>query len=101
MGFRFGLDAGRHTPSQFCEEISSRGNMIPACQRTSFCSVSSFCPLNGYGQIACLTGSTLRPRSVEEKGSIARALHKEVWPLIESRKVRTVIHAVLKGLLMA
>src|SRR5438552_8405007 len=30
------------------------------------------------------TGSTLRPRRVEEKGSIVRALHKEVWPLIES-----------------
>ena len=40
-----------------------------------------------------ITGSTLRPRSVEEKGSIARALHKEVWPLIESGKVRPIIHA--------
>ena len=39
-----------------------------------------------------VTGSTLRPRSVEEKGSIARALHKEVWPLIESGQVRPVIH---------
>ena len=40
-----------------------------------------------------ITGSTLRPRSVEEKGSIARALHQEVWPLIESGRVRPVIHA--------
>jgi len=40
-----------------------------------------------------ITGSTLRPRSIEEKGSIARALHKEVWPLIESGQARPVIHA--------
>ena len=40
-----------------------------------------------------ITGSTLRPRSVEEKGAIARAVHKEVWPLIESGRLRPVIHA--------
>lgn len=40
-----------------------------------------------------ITGSTLRPRSVAEKGAIARALHQEVWPLIESGRVRPVIHA--------
>jgi len=40
------------------------------------------------------TGSTLRPRTVEEKGAIARALEREVWPLIESGKVRPVLHAV-------
>ena len=38
-----------------------------------------------------ITGSTLRPRSVEEKGSIVRALHKEIWPLLESGRVRPVI----------
>jgi putative PIG3 family NAD(P)H quinone oxidoreductase len=40
------------------------------------------------------TGSTLRPRTVEEKGAIARALEREVWPLIESGDVRPVLHAV-------
>ena len=40
------------------------------------------------------TGSTLRPRTVEEKGAIARALEREVWPLIESGEVRPVLHAV-------
>ncbi|PYK97753.1 MAG: NAD(P)H-quinone oxidoreductase [Verrucomicrobia bacterium] len=40
-----------------------------------------------------VSGSTLRPRSVEEKGAIARAVCKEVWPLIESGQVRPVIHA--------
>lgn len=40
-----------------------------------------------------LTGSTLRPRSVEQKGAIAEALKREVWPLLEAGKVRPVIHA--------
>jgi putative PIG3 family NAD(P)H quinone oxidoreductase len=40
------------------------------------------------------TGSTLRPRTVEEKGAIARALEREVWPLIESGDVRPVLHAI-------
>lgn len=39
-----------------------------------------------------ITGSTLRPRSVEEKGSIAEALHREVWPLLESGRVKPVVH---------
>jgi NADPH2:quinone reductase len=42
-----------------------------------------------------ITGSTLRIRSVSFKGAIATELHANVWPLLESNKVRTVIHAVL------
>lgn len=38
-----------------------------------------------------LTGSTLRPRSVAEKGAIAAALKREVWPLIAAGKVKPVI----------
>jgi len=40
-----------------------------------------------------ITGSTLRPRTVEEKAAIARALREKVWPLLESGKVTPVIHA--------
>jgi putative PIG3 family NAD(P)H quinone oxidoreductase len=40
-----------------------------------------------------LTGSTLRPRSVAEKGAIAAALKAEVWPLIEAGRIRPVLHA--------
>ncbi len=36
------------------------------------------------GRRLTITGSTLRPRSVEEKGEIAAALRREVWPLLES-----------------
>ena len=39
-----------------------------------------------------ITGSTLRPRSVEFKGAIARALRAYVWPLIEERKIKPVIY---------
>lgn len=39
-----------------------------------------------------LTGSTLRPRDVDFKGAIARALHEKVWPLIEAGEVKPVIH---------
>jgi NADPH:quinone reductase len=40
-----------------------------------------------------LTGSTLRPRSVEQKGAIAEALRREVWPLLEKGTVKPVVHA--------
>jgi putative PIG3 family NAD(P)H quinone oxidoreductase len=39
------------------------------------------------------TGSTLRPRTVAQKAAIAQDLLKQVWPLLESGKVRPVIHA--------
>jgi putative PIG3 family NAD(P)H quinone oxidoreductase len=40
-----------------------------------------------------ITGSSLRPRTVEQKGAIARALREHVWPLLESGQVRPVVHA--------
>ena len=40
-----------------------------------------------------LTGSTLRARSIEEKGAVAAAIRQNVWPLIEAGKVKPVIHA--------
>jgi putative PIG3 family NAD(P)H quinone oxidoreductase len=39
------------------------------------------------------TGSTLRPRTPEQKGVIARALHDHVWPRLERGELRPVIHA--------
>jgi NADPH2:quinone reductase len=39
-----------------------------------------------------LTGSTLRPRTVAEKGAIANELEVEVWPLIASGRVRPIVH---------
>ncbi len=40
-----------------------------------------------------VTGSTLRPRTPEQKGAIARQLRDRVWPLIEAGTVRPLVHA--------
>ena len=40
---------------------------------------------------ARLTGSRLRPRPVPEKGRLAAAVAKAVWPLIEAGKVKPII----------
>ena len=39
-----------------------------------------------------VTGSTLRARTVQEKGAIADALRREVWPLLEGGRVKPVIY---------
>lgn len=40
-----------------------------------------------------ITGSTLRPQPAAFKGSIARSLEAQVWPLLSDGTVRPVIHA--------
>ena len=40
-----------------------------------------------------ITGSTLRPRSLEFKTAIAQVLKSKVWPLLESGAVKPVIHS--------
>jgi NADPH2:quinone reductase len=40
-----------------------------------------------------ITGSTLRPRPVAFKAAIAKALRERVWPLIESKSIKPVIHS--------
>jgi len=39
-----------------------------------------------------ITGSTLRARSVAEKGAIARALLEHVWPLVEAGRVKPIVY---------
>lgn len=41
-----------------------------------------------------ITGSTLRPRSVEFKTAITDKLYKHIWPLLESGKIKPVIYKV-------
>lgn len=41
-----------------------------------------------------VTGSTLRPRPVAFKQDIANKLRARIWPLLEARKIRPVIHRV-------
>ncbi|MES2954951.1 MAG: NAD(P)H-quinone oxidoreductase [Pseudomonadota bacterium] len=40
-----------------------------------------------------ITGSTLRPRSIEFKTAIAQALRDKVWPLLASGAIKPVIHS--------
>ena len=44
-----------------------------------------------------ITGSTLRPRSIEFKTAIAKALKEKVWPLLESGAIKPVIHSTFKA----
>jgi putative PIG3 family NAD(P)H quinone oxidoreductase len=40
------------------------------------------------------SGSTMRPRSVEAKASIAAALKEHVWPMLEAGRIKAVIDSV-------
>jgi putative PIG3 family NAD(P)H quinone oxidoreductase len=40
------------------------------------------------------TGSTLRPRTAQDKAQIAAELKQHVWPLLSAKKVKPVIHQV-------
>ena len=39
-----------------------------------------------------ITGSTLRPRTVEQKGEIASELRKRVWPRFQKGQLKVVVH---------
>ncbi len=41
-----------------------------------------------------ITGSTLRPRSHEEKAAIGQSVLREVWPLIEQGRVKPIVDSV-------
>ena len=43
-----------------------------------------------------VTGTTLRARTIEEKGAVVDAVRARVWPLVESGRVRPVIHRRLR-----
>jgi NADPH:quinone reductase len=38
-----------------------------------------------------VTGSTLRPRSIEEKSGLARSVEQEVWPLFANGQIRPIV----------
>jgi len=39
-----------------------------------------------------ITGSTLRPRSAEFKGTIARNLREKIWPLIDAGRIKPQVY---------
>ena len=44
-----------------------------------------------------ITGSTLRPRPEAFKAAIAKALRQHVWPLLETGKVKPIVHKVFEA----
>ncbi len=42
-----------------------------------------------------ITGSTLRARANTEKAEIARAIEREVWPLIEAGRIKPIVDSVM------
>ena len=40
-----------------------------------------------------LTGSTLRPRTLAQKATVAAALREQVWPLLDTGAVKPLVHA--------
>jgi NADPH:quinone reductase-like Zn-dependent oxidoreductase len=38
------------------------------------------------------TGSTLRPRTVEQKGAVAQAVRENLWPLFEKGDIKPLIY---------
>jgi NADPH:quinone reductase len=67
---------GRHVSIAFLEGAKVTINMFPVMTKR-----------------LTLTGSTLRARPVADKAAIADQLRARVWPLLESRAVRPVLHA--------
>jgi putative PIG3 family NAD(P)H quinone oxidoreductase len=67
---------GRLVQIAFLQSARGEWNLLPVLQKR-----------------LTITGSTLRPRPVAEKGQIAAGLRKEVWPLLARGAVRPVIHA--------
>jgi len=39
-----------------------------------------------------VTGSTLRPRSAEFKGYLAKNLREKIWPLVEAGRIRPQVY---------
>ena len=70
--------------------LASEGRLLQIALMQGYKAEVDFRPL--LMKRVTLTGSTLRPRSVKEKAKIARSLHKEVWPLMDSGTIRPIIH---------
>ena len=70
--------------------LASEGRLLQIALMQGYKAEVDFRPL--LMKRVTLTGSTLRPRSVEDKAAIARGLFKEVWPLLDSGIIRPIIH---------
>ena len=70
--------------------LATQGRLVQIALMQGYKAEVDFRPL--LMKRVTLTGSTLRPRSINEKAEIARALYKKVWPLLDSGTIRPIIH---------
>lgn len=70
-------DQGRHASIAFLRGAKTQLNLFPVMQKR-----------------LTLTGSTLKPRTLEEKAAIAAELKEKVWPLIEAGRIKPVMDRV-------
>ena len=70
--------------------LAAEGRLLQIALMQGYKAEVDFSPL--LMKRVTLTGSTLRPSSIKEKAEIARALRKEVWPLLDSGTIRPIIH---------
>ena len=73
-----------------CKILSKNGKLIIIAFQGGFEKKINMLPI--LTKWLTITGSTLRPRSVEEKGNIADQLYKKVWPIIEKKLVMPQIY---------
>ena len=85
--------AGGETIPRNIRLLATEGRLCFIAFLTGSRATVDFAPL--MMKRATITGSTLRARSVNEKGVIAAELEHEVLPLLESGRVKPVIHATL------
>ena len=72
------------------EVLTTEGRLVQIATQTGIKSEINL--LTVMQKRLTITGSTLRPRTIEQKGGIARALEKEVWPLFAAGKVKPVVY---------
>ncbi|MFN7913835.1 MAG: NAD(P)H-quinone oxidoreductase [Vicinamibacterales bacterium] len=70
--------------------LAVEGRLVQIAQLGGYRSTISTIPI--LQRRLTITGSTLRPRTVAEKGRIASAVREHVWPLLESGRVRVLVH---------
>lgn len=70
--------------------LAVEGRLVQIAQLGGYRSTISTIPI--LQRRLTITGSTLRPRTIAEKGRIADAVREQVWPLIERGAVRVLVH---------
>lgn len=70
--------------------LAVEGRLVQIAQLGGYRSTISTIPI--LQRRLTITGSTLRPRTIAEKGRIANAVREHVWPLVEGGQIRVLVH---------